>query len=55
MGPLAMMRLDSLATQYANHLEGELGAVLQEMQREGTLMTLRKRSQPVFHTTVSQR
>jgi hypothetical protein len=55
MRELAMTRLDSLATQYANHLEGELGAVLQELQREGTLMTLRERSQPVFHTTVRRR
>lgn len=48
----ATMRLDSLGRRYAPHLEGELGAVLQEMQREGMLMTLRERSQPVFHTTV---
>lgn len=51
----ATMRLDTLGTHYAPHLEGELGAVLQEMQREGTLMTLRERSQPVYHTTVLRR
>ena len=49
------MRLDTLGTHLAPHLEGELGAVLQEMQREGTLMTLRERSQPVYHTTVVRR
>jgi hypothetical protein len=48
----ATMRLDTIGRRYAPHIEGELGAVLQEMQREGTLMTLRERSQPVFHTTV---
>ncbi|HSJ08572.1 MAG TPA: DUF5715 family protein, partial [Longimicrobiales bacterium] len=48
----ATMRLDTIGTRYAPHLEGELGAVLQEMQREGTIMTLRERSQPVYHTTV---
>jgi len=48
----ATVQLDTLGTRYAPHLEGELGAVLQEMQREGTLMTLRERGQPVYHTTV---
>lgn len=48
----AMVQLDTLGTRYAPHLEGELGAVLQQMQREGILMTLRERSQPVYHTTV---
>jgi hypothetical protein len=48
----ALMQLDTLGTRYAPHLEGELGAVLQEMQREGVLMTLRERAQPVYHTTV---
>lgn len=48
----AVMRLDTLATQFAPHLEGELGAVLQQMQRDGVLMTLRERSQPVYHVTV---
>ncbi|MEX1184882.1 MAG: DUF5715 family protein [Gemmatimonadota bacterium] len=48
----AMVRLDTLGTRHAPHIEGELGAVLQEMQREGSIMTLRERSQPVFHTTV---
>ncbi|HSJ31530.1 MAG TPA: DUF5715 family protein [Longimicrobiales bacterium] len=51
----ATMRLDTLGTHLAPHLEGELGAVLQEMQREGTLLTLRERSQPVYHTTVVRR
>jgi hypothetical protein len=48
----ATMRLDSLGSRHAPHLEGELGAVLQQMQREGVLMTLRERGQPVYHTTV---
>jgi hypothetical protein len=48
----ALTQLDTLGTRYAPHLEGELGAVLQAMQREGTLMTLRERGQPVYHTTV---
>jgi hypothetical protein len=46
--------LDSLATQYANHVEGELGAVLQELLREGTLLPLRERGQAVFHITVAR-
>jgi hypothetical protein len=48
----ATVQLDTLGTRYAPHLEGELGAVLQEMQRDGVLMTLRERSQPVYHITV---
>jgi hypothetical protein len=51
----AAMQLDTLGARYAPHLEGELGAVLQQMQREGLLMTLRERSQPVYHTTVVRR
>lgn len=47
-------RLDTIATRHAPHLEGELGAVLQELQREGAVLTLRERSQPVFHITVAQ-
>jgi hypothetical protein len=47
-------RLDSLATRYAPHLEGELGAVLQQLQRKGTVLTLRERSQPVYHITVAR-
>lgn len=50
----AITALDSLATQYANHLEGELGAVLQEMLREGIVIPLRERGQPVFHITVAR-
>jgi hypothetical protein len=46
--------LDSLATEYANHLEGELGAVLQELLREGTALPLRERGQAVFHITVAR-
>jgi hypothetical protein len=48
----ATLQLDTLGTRYAPHLEGELGAVLQAMQRDGVLMTLRERSQPVYHITV---
>lgn len=48
----AATQLDTLGTRYAPHLEGELGAVLQELQRDGVLMTVRERSQPVFHVTV---
>jgi hypothetical protein len=47
-------RLDSLATQYAPHLEGELGAVLQQLQRAGVVLPLRERSQPVYHITVAR-
>ncbi len=46
-------RLDSLGTLYAPHLEGELGAVLQQLEREGTVLPLRERSQPVYHITVA--
>ena len=49
-----MTRLDTLAIRHAPHIEGELGAVLQELQRDGTVLTLRERSQPVFHITVAQ-
>lgn len=52
--PVTEPQLDSLAVEYAPHIEGELGAVLQAMQREGTLLTLRERSQPVFHITVGR-
>jgi hypothetical protein len=45
-------RLDSLGTRYAPHLEGELGAVLQQLQRDGMVMPLRERGQPVYHITV---
>jgi hypothetical protein len=51
----AATQFDTLGTRYAPHLEGELGAVLQQMQREGLLMTLRERGQPVYHTTVVRR
>jgi hypothetical protein len=47
-------RLDSIGTRYAPHLEGELGAVLQQLQREGVVLSLRERSQPVFHITVAR-
>jgi hypothetical protein len=47
-------RLDSLAIQYAPHLEGELGAVLQQLQRAGMVLPLRERSQPVYHITVAR-
>lgn len=47
-------RLDSLATLNAPHLEGELGAVLQQLEREGMVLPLRERGQPVYHVTVSR-
>jgi hypothetical protein len=47
-------RLDSLGTQYAPHLEGELGAVLQQLQSDGMVLTLRERGQPVYHITVAR-
>jgi hypothetical protein len=56
-GPLRtdlLTRLDTLAVRHAPHIEGELGAVLQELQRDGTVLLLRERSQPVFHITVAQ-
>ena len=49
----AEVRLDSLGNDYADHLKGELGAVLQTMQAEGRLWPLYERSQPVFHTTLA--
>lgn len=48
------IRLDSLGTRHAPHLEGELGAVFQSLQREGTVFPLRERSQPVYHITVAR-
>ena len=47
-------RLDSLGTLHAPHLEGELGAVLQQLEREGTVLPLRERRQPVYHITVAR-
>ena len=47
-------RLDSLGTQYAPHLEGELGAVLQQLESDGMVLPLRERSQPVYHITVAR-
>jgi hypothetical protein len=47
-------RLDTIAVRYAPHIEGELGAVLQELQRDGAVLPLRERSQPVFHVTVAR-
>src|SRR5690606_34890303 len=47
-------RLDSLGTRHAPHLEGELGAVLQQLQRDGMVLPLRERSQPVYHITVAR-
>jgi hypothetical protein len=47
-------RLDSLGTRHAPHLEGELGAVLQQLQRDGMVFPLRERSQPVYHITVTR-
>lgn len=49
-----MTRLDSLGTRHAPHLEGELGAVLQQLQRDGMVLPLRERSQPVYHITVAR-
>jgi hypothetical protein len=47
-------RLDSLGTLYAPHLEGELGAVLQQLKRDGMVLPLRERGQPVYHITVAR-
>jgi hypothetical protein len=47
-------RLDSLGTRFAPHLEGELGAVLQQLQRDGMVLIVRERSQPVYHITVAR-
>lgn len=46
-------RLDGLGTLYAPHLEGELGAVLQQLERDGMVLPLRERGQPVYHITVA--
>ena len=47
-------RLDDLGTRHAPHLEGELGAVLQELERDGIVLPLRERGQPVYHITVAR-
>lgn len=44
-------RLDNLGTLHAPHLEGELGAVLQQLERDGMVLPLRERGQPVYHIT----
>jgi hypothetical protein len=47
-------RLESLGTLHAPHLEGELGAVLQQLERDGLLLPLRERGQPVYHITLAR-
>ncbi|MDX1582274.1 MAG: DUF5715 family protein [Thermoanaerobaculia bacterium] len=47
-------RLDGLGTRHAPHLEGELGAVLQRLERDGMVLPLRERRQPVYHITVAR-
>ncbi|HEX7151498.1 MAG TPA: DUF5715 family protein [Thermoanaerobaculia bacterium] len=47
-------RLESFGTLHAPHLEGELGAVLQQLERDGMLLPLRERSQPVYHITLAR-
>ncbi len=47
-------RLESLGTLHAPHLEGELGAVLQQLERDGVVLPLRERGQPVYHITVAR-
>ena len=47
-------RLDDLGTLHAPHLEGELGAVLQQLERDGMVLPLRERRQPVYHITVAR-
>jgi hypothetical protein len=42
------------ATLYAPHVEGELGAVLQQLERGGMVLPLRERGQPVYHVTVAR-
>lgn len=49
-----LTRLDSLGSLYAPHLEGELGAVLQQLERDGSVLPLRERGQPVYHITVAR-
>jgi hypothetical protein len=46
-------RLDHLGTLHAPHLEGEFGAVLQQLERDGILLPLRERGQPVYHITIA--
>lgn len=47
-------RLDELGKLHAPHLEGELGAVLQQLEREEIVLPLRERSQPVYHITIAR-
>lgn len=47
-------RLESLGRIHAPHLEGELGAVLQQLERDGMVLPLRERGQPVYHITVAR-
>ena len=47
-------RLDTLGKLHAPHLEGELGAVLQQLERDGMLLPLRERGQPVYHITIAR-
>ena len=54
LGVEMTIRLEGLAKLHAPHLEGELGAVLQQLERDGMVLPLRERSQPVYHITVAR-
>lgn len=47
--------IDGLAMLYWQELQGVLGRVLIEMQREGKVLVTLEREQPVFHITVNAR
>lgn len=49
--PLRVRAYDALGMRYWQELQGLLGRVLIEMQREGTFLVLLEREQPVFHIT----
>lgn len=55
VAPRALLALDELATARAGELQGVLGRVILELQREGAVHPLYERGQPVFHMTVATR
>lgn len=53
MDTLAVQTLDALGMLYWQELQGLLGRILIDLQREGVVLVTLEREQPVFHVTVA--
>jgi hypothetical protein len=51
--PLRVQAFNALGMRYWQELQGILGRVLIELQREGKVIVILERGQPVFHITVA--